>query len=170
MHADADIARGIWRAALLRRLPLWVLGALPWLSLRLLPGLLAWIAWCMWDGARLRQRVSRGWTSWLDADVPELEDSSALLVDADTPLARMQRERLLARIAERLDARTVRAIVRRHVDMGLSWLAPWLVFAAIVWYFGQQGSAAQPADRPIAPDPVRRHPTVREAWNDRPSD
>jgi hypothetical protein len=109
MHADADIARRIWRAALLRRLPLWVLGALPWLSLRLLPGLLAWVAWCMWDGARLRQRVSHGWVSWLDADVPELEDSSALLIDADTPLARMQRERLLARIAERLDARTVRA-------------------------------------------------------------
>lgn len=145
MHADADIARRIWRAALLRRLPLWVLGALPWLSLRLLPGLLAWVAWCMWDGARLRQRVAHGWVSWLDADVPELEDSSALLVDADTPLARIQRERLLARIAERLDARTVRAIVRRHVDMGLSWLAPWLAFAAIVWFFGQQGATAKVA-------------------------
>ena len=159
MHADADIARRIWRAALLRRLLLWVLGALPWLSLRLLPGLLAWAAWCMWDGARLRQRVSRGWTSWLDADVPELEDSSALLVDADTPLARMQRERLLARIAGRLDARTVRAIVRRHVDMGLSWLAPWLVFAAIVWYFGQQGSAAQP-EAPGAAAPAARAAVV----------
>lgn len=161
MHADADIAGRIWRAALLRRLPLWVLGALPWLSLRLLPGLLAWVAWCMWDGARLRQRVSHGWTSWLDADVPELEDSSALLVDADTPLARMQRERLLARIAERLDARAVRAIVRRHVDMGLSWLAPWLVFAAIVWYFGQQGSAAQPA-APGAAAPAAKAAVVPE--------
>ena len=159
MHADADIAGRIWRAALLRRLPLWVLGALPWLSLRLLPGLLAWVAWCMWDGARLRQRVSHGWVSWLDADVPELEDSSALLVDADTPLARLQRGRLLARIAERLDARTVRAIVRRHVDMGLSWLAPWLVFAAIVWYFGQQGSAAQPV-APGAAAPVARAAVV----------
>lgn len=161
MHADADIARRIWRAALLRRLPLWVLGALPWLSLRLLPGLLAWIAWCMWDGARLRQRVSHGWIAWLDADVPELEDSSALLIDADTPLARLQRERLLARIAERLDKRAVRAIVRRHVDMGLSWLAPWLVFAAIVWYFGQ-GGAASTAAAPAAPAQAARAAIVPE--------
>jgi len=161
MHADADIARRIWRAALLRRLPLWVLGALPWLSLRLLPGLLAWVAWCMWDGARLRQRVSQGWVGWLDASVPELEDSSALLVDADTPLARLQRERLLARIAERLDARAVRAIVRRHVDMGLSWLAPWLVFAAVVWYLGQQGVAAQPA-APGAAAPAAKAAVIPE--------
>jgi len=162
MHADADIARRIWRAALLRRLPLWVLGALPWLSLRLLPGLLAWAAWCMWDGARLRQRVNAGWISWLDASVPELEDSSALLVDADTPLARLQRERLLARIAERLDARTVRAIVRRHVDMGLSWLAPWLVFAAIVWYVGQHGAAASTAQAQGKPATVAKSAVVPE--------
>ncbi len=34
MHGDADIVRRLWRAAWLRRLPLWVLGALPWLALR----------------------------------------------------------------------------------------------------------------------------------------
>ncbi|XYJ10254.1 DUF4175 family protein [Telluria sp. B2] len=145
MHADADIAQRLWRAAMLRRLPLWVLGALPWLSLRLLPGLLAWVAWCMWDGARLRQRVNRGWTGWLDAAVPELEDSSALLVEAETPIARLQRSRLLARIDASLDKRTVRAIVRERVDMGLSWLAPWLAFAAVVWFLGQQSGASQAA-------------------------
>ena len=145
MHADADIAQRLWRAAMLRRLPLWVLGALPWLSLRLLPGLLAWVAWCMWDGARLRQRINRGWTGWLDAAVPELEDSSALLIEADTPIARLQRSRLLARIDASLDKRTVRAIVRERVAMGLSWLAPWLAFAAVVWFLGQQPSASQAA-------------------------
>lgn len=145
MHADADIAGRLWRAAVLRRLPLWVLGALPWLSLRLLPGVLAWVAWCMWDGARLRQRVNHGWTGWLDAAVPELEDSSALLVDAQTPLAMLQRSRLLARIDTALDQRTVRAIVRRRVDVGLSWLAPWLVFAFVVWFIGQQPAASQQA-------------------------
>ncbi len=145
MHADADIAQRLWRAAVLRRLPLWVLGALPWLSLRLLPGVLAWVAWCMWDGARLRQRVNRGWIGWLDAAVPELEDSAALLVDADTPIAKMQRSRLLARIDASLDKKTVRAIVRRHVDLGLSWLAPWLVFAFVVWFVGQQPAASQAA-------------------------
>ena len=150
MHADADIAQRLWRAAVLRRLPLWVLGALPWLSLRLLPGVLAWVAWCMWDGARLRQRVDRGWIGWLDAAVPELEDSAALLVDADTPIAKMQRSRLLARIDASLDKKAVRAIVRRHVDLGLSWLAPWLVFAFVVWFVGQQPAASQQA-APKAP-------------------
>ena len=147
MHADADIAQRLWRAAMLRRLPLWGLGALPWLSLRLLPGVLAWVAWCMWDGARLRQRVNRGWTGWLDAAVPELEDSSALLAgaEAETAIARLQRSRLLARIDASLDKRTVRAIVREHVDLGLSWLAPWLVFAFVVWFVGQQPAASQAA-------------------------
>ncbi|WP_229425398.1 DUF4175 domain-containing protein [Massilia sp. Se16.2.3] len=150
MQGDADIARRLWRAALLRRAPLWVLGALPWLTLRLLPGLLAWAAWCMWDAARLRQRVAYGWTGWLDAAVPELEDSSALLAEAQTPLARLQRARLLARVDACLDARTVRAIVRGRVDMGLSWLAPWLAFACLVWFIGQKPVAALPA----APAPV----------------
>jgi len=161
MHADADIASRIWRAALLRRLPLWVLGALPWLSLRLLPGVLAWIAWCMWDGARLRQRVNRGWISWLDAELPELEDSSALLIEAETPLARLQRSRLLARIAERLNARTLRAIVRRHVSTGLSWLAPWLAFAATVWFLGQQPAASKQA-APAAAAPAANAAIVPE--------
>ena len=161
MHADADIAQRLWRAAMLRRLPLWVLGALPWLSLRLLPGLLAWVAWCMWDGARLRQRVNRGWIGWLDAAVPELEDSAALLVDAETPIARLQRSRLLARIDASLDKRTVRAIVRERIDMGLSWLAPWLAFAAVVWFLGQQSSAPQAAV-PHAPEKAASAAVVPE--------
>ena len=161
MHADADIVQRLWRAAMLRRLPLWVLGALPWLSLRLLPGLLAWVAWCMWDGARLRQRVDRGWTGWLDAAVPELEDSSALLASAETPIARMQRNRLLARIDASLDKRTVRAIVRERVAMGLSWLAPWLAFAAVVWFLGQQSGTSQAA-APTAPAKAAQAAVVPE--------
>ena len=151
MHGAADIALRLWRGALLRRLPLWLLGSLPWLSLRLLPGLLAWVAWCMWDAARLRQRVAQGWSSWLDAAIPELEDSSALLAgdEPDSAIGRLQRSRLLARIDALLDRRTVRAIVRRHVGMGLSWLAPWLAFAGVVWHLGQKPLEAPPA-RPAA--------------------
>ncbi|MFC5460493.1 DUF4175 family protein [Massilia niabensis] len=145
MHGDADIARRLWRAALLRRLPLWVLGTLPWLSLRLLPGLVAWTAWCIWDAARLRQQVARGWAGWLDAAVPELEDSSALLVGAETPLARLQRQRILARLDSALDAAAVRRVVRPRVSTGLLWLLPWLALAAIVWSFGQKPAAAVPA-------------------------
>jgi hypothetical protein len=150
MHGDADILRRLWRAALLRRLPLWVLGTLPWLSLRLLPGVLAWVAWCMWDGARLRRQVVYGWTGWLDAAVPDMEDSSALLVEADTPLAQMQRGRLLARLDATLDGPAVRRTVRAHVGTGFMWLLPWLALAALAWFLGQQGAASAQAARPVA--------------------
>ena len=150
MHGAADIAGRLWRAVLLRRLPLWVLGTLPWLSLRLLPGLLAWVAWCMWDGARLRQKVVNGWIGWLDAGVPSLEDSSALLVDADTPLAQLQRQRLLARL-DALDAPAVRRVVRPHIGTGFIWLLPWLALAAFAWFLGQKPPAAAQAAVPTAP-------------------
>jgi hypothetical protein len=150
MHGDADILRRLWRAALLRRLPLWVLGTLPWLTLRLLPGLLAWVAWCLWDGARLRQKLAHGWTGWLDAAVPSLEDSSALLVEADTPLAQMQRRRLLARLDTALDAPAVRRTVRPHIGTGLSWLLPWLALAALAWFMGQKPAATAQAAQPVA--------------------
>ena len=148
MHGDADTVRRLWRAALWRRLPLWVLGTLPWLTLRLLPGLLAWAAWCMWDAARLRQKVNHGWSGWLDAAVPGMEDSSALLVEADTPLARMQRDRLLARLDAALDKPAVRRAVKPQVKTGLTWLLPWLALAAVVWFFGQQPVATAHAVKP----------------------
>ena len=147
MHGDADILRRLWRMALLRRLPLWVLGTLPWLALRLLPGLLAWVAWCMWDAARLRQRVVHGWTGWLDAAVPGMEDSSALFVAAETPLAQLQRRRLLARL-DALDAPTVRRALRPHVGAGFTWLLPWLALAAFAWFSGRQPAATAQAAVP----------------------
>ena len=99
MSAGADIfARligPIWRAALLRRAGLWVAGALPWLLLRSGPGLLAWSAFCAWDGLRLQRRVAHGWVAWLDGALPEMEDSAALLLHAGSPVAQLQRQRLL---------------------------------------------------------------------------
>ena len=160
MHGDADIMRRLWRAALLRRLPLWVLGTLPWLTLRLLPGLLAWGAWCMWDAARLRQKVANEWTGWLDAAVPGMEDSSALLVEADTPLAGMQRRRLLARLDVALDKAAVKRTVHPHVGTGLTWLLPWLALAAVVWFFGQQPAVTAHAAPPMAPALAAKAPII----------
>src|SRR5690349_17300413 len=82
MRAAVDLAARLRRAATLRRAGLWTLGAVPWLLLRSGPGLLAWSAFCAWDGLHLQRRVAHGWAQWLDDAVPELEDSAALLAHA----------------------------------------------------------------------------------------
>jgi hypothetical protein len=133
MSAGADIFARLWRTALLRRAGLWLAGALPWLLLRSGPGLLAWSAFCAWDALRLQRRVVHGWTAWLDGALPEMEDSAALLVAAESPLAQLQRQRLLARVEASLTGARVRAIVRAHVPVGLSWLAGNLALAALAW-------------------------------------
>jgi hypothetical protein len=133
MSAGADIFARLWRTALLRRAGLWLAGALPWLLLRSGPGLLAWSAFCAWDALRLQRRVVHGWTAWLDGALPEMEDSAALLVAAESPLAQLQRQRLLARVEASLTGARVRAVVRAHVPVGLSWLAGNLALAALTW-------------------------------------
>jgi hypothetical protein len=133
MSAGADIFARLWRAALLRRAGLWLIGALPWLLLRSGPGLLAWSAFCAWDGLRLKQRVERQWTAWLDGAVPEMEDSAALLLRAESPVAQLQQRRLLDRIDASLAGPRLRALVRERVRPGLPWLAGNLALAALAW-------------------------------------
>ena len=150
MQEGAEIVRRVWRAAQLRRLPLWVLGALPWLAIRSAPGLIAWSAFCAWDWAVLRRRVNVEWTAWIDGAVPEMEDSSALLVHAPTPVARLQRRRLLDRLDAGLTARQLRGLARGRVQAGAPWLLGSIAAAAAVWFAGTtapQGSAAA-QDRP----------------------
>lgn len=158
MSADADdahlIARRLWRAAQWRRAGLWAAGAVPWLCLRNAPGLLAWSAFCAWDGLRLRRRVGHGWAAWIDADVPEMEDSSVLLLDDEapaSPIAALQRRRLLARLADSLDGPRLRAIVRRHVPIGWPWLAADLALAALAWLTVTHPHAARAGAHPPAP-------------------
>ncbi|MFL6631385.1 MAG: DUF4175 family protein [Massilia sp.] len=140
MHGAVDLARRFWRNALLRRAGLWFVGALPWLLLRSGPGLLAWSAFCAWDGLHLQRRVAHGWTHWIDGAVPEMEDSAALLAqEPETPVARLQRERLLKRLDAALPPRRVRAIVAAHVPFGWTWLFANLALAGLAW-----GSALLP--------------------------
>jgi hypothetical protein len=141
----ARLIGAIWRAALLRRTGLWLAGAAPWLLLRSGPGLLAWSAFCAWDSLRLKQRVERGWTAWLDGAVPEMEDSAVLLARAESPVAQLQRQRLLARIEASLSPQRVRAIVRERVPLGWPWLAGNLVLAALAWGAALLPHGAQPA-------------------------
>jgi hypothetical protein len=149
MAAGADIfgrlIGPIWRTALLRRAGLWVAGALPWLLLRSGPGLLAWSAFCAWDGLRLQRRVAHGWVAWLDGALPEMEDSAALLLHADSPVAQLQRQRLLGRIEASLTRARIRAIVREHVSFGLPWLAGSLALAALAWGASLLPHGGQPA-------------------------
>ena len=153
MSGAADLAHRLRRAALLRRAGLWVLGVVPWLLLRSGPGLLAWSAFCAWDGLHLQRRVAHGWTHWIDGAVPEMEDSAALLAqEPETPVARLQRERLIKRIDAALPPPRVRAIVAAHVPFGWTWLAANLALAGLAWASAllphAAGTPAPPAHAP----------------------
>jgi hypothetical protein len=153
MHDGAEITKRVWRAAQLRRLPLWIAGALPWLAIRSAPGLIAWTMWCAWDWAILRRRVAFEWTAWLDGAVPEMEDSSALIEHAPTPVAQLQRRRILDRIDASVTGPQLRAIARGRVKTGAPWLLGSVAAAAAVWFATapvQQGSAALPGKAPAA--------------------
>src|SRR5439155_5689716 len=140
------IGRRLWKAALLRRAGLWSAGVVPWLVLRNAPGLLAWSAFCAWDGLRLQRQVAHGWADWLDAAVPEMEDSSVLLAEdgaAHSPIARLQRQRLVQRLQASLDGPRLRAIARARVRLGLPWMGANLVLAALAWATITHPHAAQ---------------------------
>ncbi len=136
MQEGAEIVRRVWRAAQLRRLPLWIVGALPWLVIRSGPGLIAWSAFCAWDWAVLRRRVAIEWTSWIDGAVPEMEDSSALLADAPTPIARLQQRRLFDRLDASVSAQQLRSMARGRIKAGAPWLLGSVLAAAGVWFAG----------------------------------
>jgi hypothetical protein len=149
MSADADLSKRLWHAALLRRAPAWVVGALPWCALASLPGVLAWTGLAAADAARLRMRASREWSRWLDDAVPELEDSSALLARAATPVARLQRERMLARLQATLDPQRMRGIARERLPAGYGWTGASVAVAALVWGLGMAGHAVPGVAAPL---------------------
>ena len=130
MSASADLTRRLWHAALLARVPGWLLGAVPWWLLQ--PAfVVAWLAWVAVDCWRLRTRVMREATAWLNEGVPALEDSAALLTGADAPLARLQRARLLARL--NVTAADLRAIVRQRLPFNPTAIFVSVAAAGCVW-------------------------------------
>jgi hypothetical protein len=150
MQADADIGARLWRAAWRRRVPLWIGAVLPWCLLRSVPGVLAALALVAWDLVRLRRRVTANWTRWMDGAMPELEDSSTLLVHAPTPLARLQRERLLKRIAASLGDREFTAVARRRVRAAYHWIAISALAAFAVWAWSARAGAPAPGNNAAA--------------------
>ncbi|WP_426176460.1 DUF4175 family protein [Massilia sp. TWR1-2-2] len=145
MQADADIVARVWRAAWRRRLPLWLGALLPWCVLRSPIGIAAALALVAFDGWRLHRRVAANWPRWLDGAIPELEDSSLLLAHAPTPVAQLQRRRLLARAAAVLD---LPAVARTRVRGGYHWIAASALVALGVWAWGAR--AGMPSVAPAA--------------------
>ncbi|MYN07104.1 DUF4175 domain-containing protein [Pseudoduganella aquatica] len=162
MSADADfrstVLRRLWRAILLRRAPLWAAALLPLLALMLfallrpaplsavtkaatilLPA--AWLIWFALDLRALQRRVRAEWARWLDAAVPALEDSSTLLAtEPATPVARLQRNRLQARLLEVLREEDYRAIARTRIRFTLLPIIASLLCAASAYAWQQTRS------------------------------
>lgn len=166
MHGETDLLRRrLWSAVLRRRAPQWLATLAPLVAAGiLLPAarqlvLAAIVAWAIWlavDIHRWRQRIAGQWTSWLNAAIPALEDSSTLLVtDAATPIARLQRQRLQARLASVLTDDDYRGIARTRVRFGLLPLAASLIAAGAAWGFQEKpvtvkvAAAAAQANKPI---------------------
>jgi hypothetical protein len=149
MHSAADILNRLLLAAARRRAPLWLAVVLPWCLLLSPIGIAISLAWVVWDGLRLRARVRRNWIHWIDAAVPEFEDSGALLVQATTALAQLQRARLLARIASALSGEVLSGIVRGRVRFDWRWFAASAGAALALWSW-QQAQTLAPASVPKA--------------------
>ncbi|MFA9218423.1 MAG: hypothetical protein ACEQSK_15145, partial [Sphingomonadaceae bacterium] len=170
MHGDTELKRRLWSAILRRRMPHWLAVLLPLLAAALLPAPRAaalaaigiWAIWLALDARRCRQRLNTHWSAWLDAAVPALEDSSALLAiaagSAATPVARLQQQRLLARLAAALNTDDYRAIARTRVRFALLPLIVSLCAGAVAWGWHSRHGAAPGASTPAAAGP--RKPIV----------
>ncbi|USX27403.1 DUF4175 family protein [Oxalobacteraceae bacterium OTU3CINTB1] len=167
MHGETEfLRRRLWAAVLRRRLPQWLAALAPLaLVAILLPaaGAIAlaaiaiWVIWLAADIYRLHRRIADQWTSWLNAAIPALEDSSTLLAaEAKTPIARLQQQRLQSRLAQVLTGDDYRRIARTRVRFGFVPLVASLIAAGAAWGFQAKPvragmpAAAASANKPIA--------------------
>ncbi|PWF47591.1 hypothetical protein [Massilia glaciei] len=147
--ATDDALHRLRKAALARRGPLWVGVVLLWSLLATYTGVAICMVWVLWDAWRLDARVRREWTRWLDGALPELEDSSALLEHASSPVARLQRQRLLQRVAGAVTDQQARRIVRERVRLPFFALVLSLI-CALGFYGWQQRAPVVAANAPAA--------------------
>ena len=153
MHGDTDLLRHrLWLAALRRRVPQW-LAALAPLAIAailvvaarplVLTAMLVWAVWLAADVFLWRRRIVVHWTSWLDAAVPALEDSTILLTaEAKTPIARLQQQRLQSRLATVLTPDDYRSIARSRVRLGVLPLLLSIAAAGAAWGYQHKAPAA----------------------------
>ncbi|ELX12085.1 hypothetical protein Jab_1c06780 [Janthinobacterium sp. HH01] len=157
MYGETNtLCRRLWAAVLRRRVPQWLAALAPLVIALILlhaarplaiAAILPWAIWVAADIYRWRRRLKREWTSWLDAAIPALEDSSTLLAaDATTPIARLQQERLRARLASVLGDDDYRSIARTRVRVGILPVLLSLAAAGAAWgYHGKQITSGAPA-------------------------
>ena len=145
MQDGVNLIKRLLGSAVRRRALLWLAVVLPWIVLLSIPGVLLALAWVAWDYYRLQQRVQRDWTRWLDGTVPALEDSSALLIAAVSPMAQLQRRRLLARLNDTLRDEVVSEIAAARVRrFDPRWFAQSAALALALFGW-QQAGKPQPA-------------------------
>jgi hypothetical protein len=158
MPGETDhLRRRLWAAIWRRRGPQWLAAAFPlvlaiWLlsatRVAMAAAVAVWGIWAVVDGYRWRHRINQQWTSWLNAAIPSLEDSSKLLaVDATTSIARLQQQRLQARLASVLTDDDYRNIARTRAGYVILPLILSLLTAgaAAAWYGKQTAPAAPPS-------------------------
>ncbi|MYM83777.1 hypothetical protein GTP44_17710 [Duganella sp. FT50W] len=163
--ATDHLRNRLWAAILRRRAPQWLAALAPMLLVAIAapvartPALAAIAVWAIWliaDAVRWRQRFDSQWTSWLNAAIPQLEDSSNLLAaEARTVIAKLQQQRLQARLAGILTKDDYKAIARARVGVAMLPIALGLLAAGGAWmWHGQSATQAQPpvaahANKPI---------------------
>ncbi|MFD2365369.1 hypothetical protein [Pseudoduganella sp. GCM10020061] len=160
MSAAADIVSRLQLLAMRRRALAWLLALLPWIALRSVIGIAAVVLVAGFDLWRVRRKVAAQWTAWLDAQWPEMEDSSRLLLDASTPVARLQQARVLRRAEELLGQGEAGRVAWQHIGHGFGWVVPSLVIAASLWAWQQRTVAAATPSAPIAMAAEKPAPTI----------
>jgi len=150
----SGVRRRLLQALARRRAAGWLLALLPAISLPLAaPGLVAppiivllataALAWIAIDFAMWRRRIAHQLPRWLDAAIPELEDSTSFLHAAPaTAVGRLQRERLLARIDATLTTERLLQLAAAKARPTFIPFALAVVAAAFAWAYAAAYSPA----------------------------
>jgi hypothetical protein len=167
MHGETDhLQRRLWTAIWRRRAPQWLAALAPLaLAIWRLPdarpamaaAIVIWGVCAVADGYRWQRRIAAQWHSWLNAAIPALEDSSELLTrDAVTPIARLQQQRLQARLVTALTAADYQRIARTQAGAAILplVLALFAAGAAAAWQHtgnapARLAASVEQANRPV---------------------
>ena len=163
MHGATDhLRKRLWSAVLRRRAPQWLAAIAPLLLVAIalpaartpaMAGVVLCAAWIASDAVRWHRHIAAQWTSWLNAAIPQLEDSSTLLTgEARSPIARLQQQRLQARLADVLTDADYQAIARTRTRtrFGTLPIALGLLAAGAAWAWQAQPQSATPPAPPAA--------------------